>query len=200
MNRDAASADMAYIRDVMRRTQARIDTHSFHSVHWGAIVLVWYPLANWFCSHERYDVSLALTIGCAVAGGLFSAVREIRLRGRPRLDGVNTFIADQVKLITAFCIGAGLFFTFVGPPLGILDRAATAVVWGLTYAVLAFMLGVVYTREYLYAGVAILAGSVLALIQPQHMGYILGPFMGLGLMIPGLMGERRVKRLAAGHD
>ena len=28
-------------------------------------------------------------------------------------------------------------------------------------------------------------------------GYILGPFMGIGLIVPGLMGERRVARLRA---
>ncbi|MBU1677157.1 hypothetical protein KKA85_15420, partial [bacterium] len=71
MDTETARADIDFIRDVLRRTQARIDTHSFHSVHWGAIVLVWYPAANYFCSRERYDVSTALTIGCVVVGTLF---------------------------------------------------------------------------------------------------------------------------------
>lgn len=30
---------------------------------------------------------------------------------------------------------------------------------------------------------------------PYYNGYILGPFMGLGLIIPGTMGERRVRKL-----
>ncbi|MBU1677169.1 hypothetical protein KKA85_15480, partial [bacterium] len=129
----------------------------------------------------------------------FSIVRETRLSRRPRLEGGNTFIGDQVKLITAFCIGAGLFFSILGPRLGLLPDAGISIVWGFAYAVLAFMLGVVYTREYLYAGVAIFAGSVLAMLFPLYMGYILGPFMGLGLMVPGLMGERRVRKLVDGH-
>jgi hypothetical protein len=57
------------------------------------------------------------------------------------------------------------------------------------------MIGVVYTREYLAAGIAILAGSLLALALPGHAGLIIGPFMGLGLIIPGLIAERRVARL-----
>lgn len=200
MDRDTAATDMAYIRDVMRRTQARIDTHAFHSVHWGAIVLLWYPLANWFCSRGRTDVSQILTIGCVAAGVLFSVGREIHLSRRPRLPGGNTFIRDQVKLITTFCVCAGVLLSSLGPTLDILATADIAVVWGFTYAVMAYMMGVVYTREYLYAGVAIFAGSIAAMLFPQYMGYILGPAMGLGLMVPGLMGERRVRRLAAGHE
>ncbi len=199
MDRETAHTDIDFIRDVLQRTQARIDTHSFHSVHWGAIVLIWYPAANYFCSRERYDVSTALTIGCVIVGALFSTVREIMMSKRPRLEGGNTFIQDQVKLIVAFCVGAGIFFSIFGPLLDLVPSAGISIVWGFAYAVMAFMLGVVYTREYLYAGIAIFTGAVLAMLFPLYMGYILGPFMGLGMMVPGLMGERRVRKLVDGH-
>jgi hypothetical protein len=200
MDSDTARADVAYIRDVMQRTRARIDPHAFHGVHWGAIVLLWYPLANWFCSRGRYDASAALTGGCFLLGTLMSTVRELRLRKRPRLASGSTFIGDQVGLIASFCVGAGLFLTLVGPLIGVVGDADLAIVWGFVYAVMAFMLGVVYAREYLFAGVAIFAGTIAAMLHPRYLGYILGPFMGLGLMIPGLMAERRVGRMANGHD
>ena len=34
-----------------------------------------------------------------------------------------------------------------------------------------------------------------ACLVPSHSGFILGPFMGLGMIVPGVMAERRVARL-----
>ena len=64
------------------------------------------------------------------------------------------------------------------------------------YANLAFMTGVVYAREYLWSGAFILAGCLLAMVLEEWNGVVLGPFMGLGMIVPGLMAERRVRTLA----
>ncbi|MHC4077603.1 MAG: hypothetical protein ACYST0_04070, partial [Planctomycetota bacterium] len=43
-----AQQDLAFVKDIVQKTSQRIDAHAFHCVHWGLIVLVWYPVANWF--------------------------------------------------------------------------------------------------------------------------------------------------------
>jgi hypothetical protein len=48
MERDTAHSELEFIASVMRRTQAAVDPHAFHFVLWGALVLVCYPLMNWF--------------------------------------------------------------------------------------------------------------------------------------------------------
>ena len=77
------------------------------------------------------------------------------------------------------------------------DAAAAALGLGIRLEGVAYMVGVVYTREYLFAGIAIGAGALLALWKVEYAGFILGPFMGLGMIIPGVMAERRVKRMRA---
>jgi hypothetical protein len=66
---------------------------------------------------------------------------------------------------------------------------------GLVYAALAFGIGVVYQREWLLSGLFIFAGAVAAILVEDYNGYITGPTMGLGLIVPGVMAERRVRRL-----
>ena len=82
-----AADDLQFIRSVMNRTHRRIDPHAFHFVLWGAIVLVWYPLANWLELQGEQTLffvvmGLALAIG-SVGSGLF----EWRLSKRPTQDG-----------------------------------------------------------------------------------------------------------------
>ena len=54
---------------------------------------------------------------------------------------------------------------------------------------------IIYRRAFLVAGVVIFAGVVAAIILPQYNGFILGPCMGLGMIVPGLQAERRVRQL-----
>ncbi len=195
MDKQTAAADIDYITGIMRRTHARIDTHAFHNVHWGLIVLVWYPLSNWFWHQGYFKAMIGLGIGSVVLGMVLSGVREAMLARKPRLEGENTFISKQVIQIVYACIIAGAALSAVGPAFRFIEGENVPIVWGFVYANMAFMLGVVYTREYLWAGAVIFAGCILAIALPYYNGYILGPFMGLGLIIPGTMGERRVRKL-----
>ena len=46
------------------------------------------------------------------------------------------------------------------------------------------------------AGVVIFLGVIAAIVVPQYNGFILGPCMGLGMIIPALQAERRVKGMS----
>ena len=194
---DSAHADLAYIKAVAVRTERRIDPHAFHFVHWGAIVLVWFPLANAF--EQRGNLTAYALTGAAalLLGILLSVWGERRLAATPRLEADNTFIGDQVGLVAALCVGAGIVLSALGPAFQFIAGRDVPTVWGFAYATMAAMTGVVYRREFLWAGAAIFLGAVLAMAFPQWNGYILGPVMGLGLIIPALAAERRGKRLQA---
>lgn len=189
--------DLEYIRAVLERTQQRIDPHAFHYVHWGLIVLAWYPADNLCELLGRPAWQLGLGIGAVILGTLLSIVREMRLSRGPRLAGENTFVGRQVGLIVAACIGTGVLLSGFGPATGFIEGPEVPIIWGLVYANLAFMTGVVYAREFLVSGAAILAGTLVAMVFELYNGFILGPVMGLGMMIPGCMAERRVRRMTA---
>lgn len=190
-----AGDDLRYIRDVLHRTEQRVDPHAFHYVHWGAIVLVWYPLATFLAHRGRMDLYAGVGIAALALGVLLSVVREKRLSRHPRLEGGNTFLARQVARITFLTLVGGIVLGVVAPATGFVAGPDVPVLWGLTYAVMATMIGVVYRRSFLYAGVLIFAASLAAMALPAWNGYILGPAMGLGLMVPGLQAERRVRAM-----
>jgi len=189
--------DLRYIREVLARTEARVDPHAFHFVMWGALVLVCYPLLNWFELTGRLRAMAWLGASALVTGAILSAAFEIRLASRPRLPGENTFVARQVVKIVWLNVGLAALLSAVGPAFGLVPHQGVSLVWGFAYANMAYMVGVVYRTEYLVAGLAIAAASLVAWSMPSYRGFILGPFMGLGMIVPGVMAERRVARLRA---
>lgn len=194
---ERARADLAFIREVVARTQRRIDPHAFHYVHWGAIVLVWFPLGNLLSARGRLDLLAALGAAALLLGAALSVGRELRLRGRPRLAAQETFVAQQVRQITAATIGAGLLLSALAPATGFVAGPDVPIIWGFVYATLASMIGVVYERDFRIAGAAIFVASLVAVVFRDHAGYVLGPVMGLGMIVPGLRAEARVRAMEA---
>ena len=64
----SAKDDLAFIQQVVARTDQRIDPHAFHFVHWGLIVLVWYPLSNYLALEGRMTAALWVGIAAFLLG------------------------------------------------------------------------------------------------------------------------------------
>jgi hypothetical protein len=195
MERAQARSDLDLIADVVQRTSQRIDAHAFHCVHWGWIVLVWYPLANWFAQREMMAAYAATIVASVLLGTALSVWRGAAASRHPRLLGGNTFVSGQLLRIVAGNVAAGFVLSFAAPATGFIDGPDVPVIWGLVYANMTFMMGVAYSRDFTVSSLAIFAGCVLALLWPQYNGYILGPCMGLGMILPGMRAEARVRAL-----
>ncbi|MHC4821745.1 MAG: hypothetical protein ACYTDX_08520 [Planctomycetota bacterium] len=195
MDTATASNDLQYIRQVLDKTHRRIDPHAWHFVWWGGIVLLWYPTHNLLQLDGVSGVLLPLGLLAMAIGITGSGIFEWRMRRRPRLAAENTFIGRQIMIVVYSCVGAASVLSAVGPPTGIVPGPQVPVIWGFSYSVMALGVGVVYSREYLASAAVIFAGAVAAMLFPDFNGLILGPCMGLGLIVPGLIAERRVKRM-----
>jgi len=196
---DAAGAadDLSFIRTVMERAQRRIDPHAFHFVHWGAIVLVGYPALTLLQRAGEREAMAWLGGAALLLGSFLSGFREWRLARRPRLRGGESLVARQVVMAVWGSLGAAAVVSGFGPATGFIRGEEVPIVWGMAYANLAFTVGVVYSREYLWSGLFIFSGTILAMVFDGWNGVILGPFMGLGMIVPGVMAERRVRAMAA---
>ncbi len=194
-----AKSDLGYIRNVLERTERAVDPHAFHFVIWGALVLVWYPLANWFQLRGRMGEMFAVMAAALFIGSVLSTVLEVRLRVAPRIRSENTYVGRQIVTIVWGALVPAILLSAAGPPLELVAGPHIPLVWGLAYAVMAYGLGVVYRREFFVSAAAIFVAFLVALRFADYAGYILGPAMGLGLLIPGVMAESRVRRWVHAH-
>ncbi len=192
MDSHAATSDLEYIRDIVGRASQRIDPHLFHTVHWGAIVLASYPILTWLFAAEKLTTAMWVGISSGVLGVLLSAFGEFRLRGKSRVKAGNTHIESQVGMVVLGTIAPAVILSiFLGAKIG----PYMPTLWGFDYAILAWMIGVVYRKEWLWSGLFIFAGALASLFFVEQSGYILGPCMGLGMILPGVAAELRVRRM-----
>ncbi len=188
METASAQQDLAFVKDIVQKTSQRIDAHAFHCVHWGLIVLIWYPVANWFWQQSTAADAGPIWFGCYVGvgvaslilGTILSIVRGAKASKNPRLPGGNTFISNQLAAIAAANLVAGGVLSGVAPATDFIDGPNVPIIWGLVYANMAFMMGVAYSRDFLISGIVMFLACLVAIFLQNYNGYILGPVMGLG--------------------
>ena len=194
MNTPQPAADLGYIRDVLARTQRAVDPHAFHAVHWGTIVALWYPSATALRDRGLMEAAIAVHGLAILLGFALSIGREMRLRDRPRIAGESSYSTRQLIWVVYLGVGAGTVLSAVAPTFGLIDGRNVPILWGCVYSYIACMMGLLYHRQFLWGGVAIFAAVVAAIVLQEAGPYFLGPVMGLGMVLPGLAAERRVRR------
>lgn len=192
--------DIEFIGQIIARSERRIDPQAIHFVVWGGLVMVWYPLLNyWQLQNKPQIISMVTGIALAV-GILTSLIINAAMRRKPRLKAQNTHVSKQVGMMVSWFIGLGLIITAVGPWAEFISVHDIPTIWGLMYACMTFGIGVVYKKEFIGWAVLILAAAITAMFAKSYNGFILGPAMGLGLIIPGVRAEWRVRRLVVETD
>lgn len=196
MNTEVASNDLMYIREILDRTHRSIDQSAWPFVLWGTIVLFWYPIHNLMFLNvlpNWWRQLLIFALGVGFAGMILIGRRMKRRSGY--VVGEKTFVGQQVTKICSWYVGAAVLLSVLGPSSGIIPGPQVPVVWGFAYAHMVFGVGVsTDSRQYLVSAAAIFAGSLLAMAFTQFNGLILGPCMGLGMLVPGVISMRRAKR------
>ncbi len=195
--RERAARDLRYIREIVQRTDLRIDPQAIHFVVWGALVFVWYPLSSYFFLKDNVPWAAGIGIAAVCIGIVASVVIGFTINRKPRLPAANTLISKQVGLLTAWFIPLGMTLSAIGPlpSVQFIEGPHIPTLWGFIYASMAYTVGVVYRREFMFWGLAIGAASIAALFLRDYNGFILGPAMGLGILVPGLRAERRVRKM-----
>ena len=193
-----ARADLRHLEAVLERASQELDPHAFHYVRWGWIVLVWFPLANVFVllGHPRWQIPLGVL--ALLLGAALTVQGERRVGRRPRVANEDRSLTRRIVLAVYGNVAAGSLLSALAPSLGLIAGEDVPILWGLVYANIAFVSGLLYRSDFLRAALFIFAGVALAIVFRTYAGIVLGPFMGLGMIVPGRRAERVLRAALEG--
>lgn len=195
MEKEKAFEDLNLINKVLQMTHRRVDPHMFHLIIWGLIVLVWYPLLNYLTLTNQFyyiPATMAFFLG---GGGIASFIFSMRTVARPRIKAGNVRFSLKIGAIAWYFTGLGVVISILIPKLYPGSYQLLYPIWGGIYALMLFTWGIFYSIEFLWCSFLPLLGTIASLVWLQYAGFILGPTMGIGVLIPGVIAELRVARM-----
>ena len=180
--------NLQFMRMAIQKTRRDIDPEAPAMIVWGIVNIVMYWSIYYLVMQELYKwifpmMVPLLSIGICVT--IFSGIRVSKRQKKagyvPHLSQVIGYIWMIVLAHGAAWSAFGLFYDFFGGP---------GFLWAMVYSIGLAMMGIVYSKEWLWGGVGIFAGMVTALIFKNYAYLILGLSRGLGCIVPAIFAQR----------
>jgi hypothetical protein len=187
-----AADALRFMRSVIEGTCRRIDPGWPIMVAWGFLMMVGLPV-GYFMKRHRLDTwkwpvyLLLLVVGCCVAI-YFGA----RARMRERKAGVVSILSRRIYWVWFILLANGTLWTCLG--LFRDHMGGFGFLWTAIYGIALCMMGVLYSREWLYGGTAVFAGMIAACLTEPYAYSILGIVTGLACIIPAIISQRDYRK------
>jgi hypothetical protein len=184
------SEDLRFVRSMIDRTRPRIDAAAPILLTWGVICLIGFPFTEWLVKNGRPELVDRLWFVLTVLiGAPLSAYFGWRASKRCAEMGVTPYVAKQIGWLWAVLVPNGVLWGFL-VRFGLDAPYLMPFVWAAVYGIGLAVMGILYSKEWLIAGIAVFAAIPIAALHLSHSGTLLGITMGLCCMVPALISMR----------
>jgi hypothetical protein len=185
-----AADDLKFMRSVIEKTCRKIDPGWPILIAWGLILTIGFPLLyfleiqldNWLW-HIQW---LLVVIGLSLS--IYFVTKAIK---RERKAGLISKLSRQIYWIFIILSANGIIWTCLDlfrDPIG-----GFGFLWTAICGIGLSMVGILYSREWLYGGLGIFAGIIAAYFIEPYAYVILGIVTGLAFIIPATISQRNYR-------
>ena len=189
--------DLKFIHDMVEKSHQEIDPEAPVMIVWGLVCMIGYTAIYFLVMHQLYRWIWPVYLPLLAIGVCVTVVSGIRVSKRQKKAGLVPRLSKQIGHVWMIVLAhgvvwstLGLFFDFFG---------GAGFLWALVYSIALSMMGIIYSKEWLFGGIGIFAGMVLAFLIKDYAYIILGVAMGAGCIIPALIAHRRFRRSEKEH-
>ncbi|MFC1724154.1 hypothetical protein ACFL4T_00905 [candidate division KSB1 bacterium] len=199
--KDQALEDLKIIKTMINRTKEAIDPAAPILILWGILVFIGNTITHFLLSDEIYHIYIGYTwIGIPVIGIILSGIMGYRIGLRRFKHGINYYASRKLALIWTILIPIGIVWSILGPYTKIFPQESLSVFWALLYSIGIYIMGIFYSKEFLFGGIVIFLGTVFSVIFYDFHCLIIGIFMGAGTTIPAVIAHKRFRKMLRETD
>ena len=111
---------------------------------------------------------------------------------RERKAGIISKLSKQIYLIWFILLANGILWTCLG--LFKDHIGGFGFLWTAIYGIAFSIMGIFYSKEWLYGAIAIFFGIIAASFTESYAYYILGIVTGLSCIIPAIIAQRNYRK------
>ena len=184
--------NLEFMRLAIERTRRDFDPGAVGWIAWGMACLIGYVAMHFLATPTNYKLMwLIWILLLAIAGGV-NAFCDIRIRKQEKKAGMVPLLSRQVGWVWAVAVLHGVVWSILG-----LFRdwhGGPGFLWALVYSIALCATGIIYAREWLWAGLGVFVGMIAAFFVKDYAYIILGLAMGLGCIIPAIIAHKKYRR------
>jgi hypothetical protein len=180
--------DIKFMRSVIDKTCRKIDPGWPSMIAWGLIILIGFPVLYFLKIHQLDNWLWRIQWLLVVAGFSISAYFVAQAIMHERKAGVISKLSKQIYLVFLILSANGFIWTYLD-----LFRdhiGGFGFLWTAICSIELSMIGILYSREWLYGAIAIFVSMIVASFTETYAYVILGIVTGLACIIPAIISRR----------
>lgn len=193
--KERALEDLKIIKMMIDRTKEAIDPGAPILILWGVLVFLGNTISHFLLIEKDYHRYISYTWWIiAAVGFIISSIMGYKIGLRRFKYGFNYYASRKLALVWTIIVPIGVVWTIFGPKTKIISVEGLSVFWAVLYSIGIYIMGIFYSKEFLFGGIAIFIGTILSVIFLEIHCLIIGVFMGAGTIIPGIIAHKRFKK------
>ncbi len=198
MEEKELNENLEFMRLAIEKTHREIDPEALSMIVWGLVCMVIYFGIHFLAINKMFNWIPYVLFPSLAIGGIVGVISSYRVSKRQKSRGMVSHIWKQLNWVWLILLpnamlwsALGLFKDYFGGP---------GFLWAAVYAIALSMTGILYSKEWLFGGIAIFIAIIVAFFIKLYSYLILGAVMGLACIIPAIIAQRRYLRQKREND
>lgn len=187
-----AADDLKFMRSAVEKSYRQLKPETHNSVMWGLICMIIYIGIHFLVKFQLYKWIGPLYLSLLAFGLCCSFVTLFVVVKRQKKDGFAPLLFKQVGWICLIIMFPIIFWDRIGLFNKIF--CGSGFVYAMALSMLLGILGILHSKAWLFGGMLIFAGMLLAFFVKDYAFIILGLAMGAGFIIPAIIVQRNYNK------
>ena len=198
MEEKELAENLEFMRLAIERTRREIDPEALSMIVWGLVCMAIYFGIYFLAIHKMFNLMPYVLFPSLAVGGIVGGISSYRVSKRQKAQGMVSHIWKQLNWVWLILLPNAVLWSILG--LFKDDFGGPGFLWAAVYAIALSMTGIIYSKEWLFGGIAIFIAIIVAFFVRPYSYLILGTVMGLACIIPAIIAQKRYLRQKREND
>lgn len=187
--------DLQFMRSVIEKTYKQVNPDTHTMIMWGVICLIGYPAIH-FMSTPQLHKWIPFAGWLLIAFGLCYIFITLRIvTKRDKKTGLISLLRKQLTWVwIVIMVMHGLTWSILGTAFNNYSAGDPGFLFAILFSIALSITGIFHSRWWLYGGIVIFIGALLAFFIKDYGYIILGLSTGVGLIIPAIIVQRDYRK------
>jgi len=193
--------NLRFVRSVVEKTYKQVNPDSHTMIMWGVICLIGYPAIH-FMSTPQFHKWIPFVGWPLIAIGLcYIFITLFIVTKRDKKAGFIPLIRRQLTWVwVIIMVMHGLTWSILGTAFNNYCAGDPGFLFAILFSIALSITGIFHSKEWLYGGIGIFIGTLLAFFIKDYGYIILGLATGAGLIIPAIIVQRNYRKKEKSYE
>jgi len=193
--------DLKFMRSAVEKTykQGNPDTHTM--VMWGVICLIGYTTTHFLAAANLHKWMPFVGWSLIAFGLCYIFITWYLITRRDKNAGFIPLLRKQLTWVwIIIMVWHGLTWSILGTAFNNFCAGDPGFLFAILFSIALSITGVFYSKEWLWGGIGIFVGALLAFFIKDYGYIILGLATGAGLIIPAIIVQRNYRKQEKNYE